>query len=108
MVLFRKLLSLSFLNLSLKKRLVLHHHFGANIRESESHWEEQISSRRLFERWAERARGRRRWRERGRAEFRGVLERWTQRLQRLGSPHTHVLLRERLGPRAFRPPAPSQ
>lgn len=73
MVLFRKLLSLSFLNLSLKKGLVLHHHFGANIRESESHWEEQISSRRLFERWAERARGRRRWRERGRAEFRGVL-----------------------------------
>lgn len=50
MVLFRKLLSLSFLNLSLKKGLVLHHHFGANIRESESHWEEQISSRRLFER----------------------------------------------------------
>lgn len=71
MVLFRKLLSLSFLNLSLKKGLVLHHHFGANIRESESHWEEQISSRRLFERWAERARGLRR--ERGRAEFRGVL-----------------------------------
>lgn len=59
MALFRKLVSLSFVNLSLKRGLVLHthHYFGANTRESESHWEEQISSQRLLKRWAESERG---------------------------------------------------
>lgn len=47
MVLFSKLLlSLSSVNLPLKRGLVLHmhHYFWANICESESHWEVQISS----------------------------------------------------------------
>ena len=47
MVLFRKLFhSLSFVNLPLRRGLAFHthHYFWANIRESESHWEVQISS----------------------------------------------------------------
>lgn len=104
MVFLRKLLSLSFLNLSLKRGLVLHRYFGANIRESESHREEQISSRR--ERGAARQAA---------VEGASVGEQssgafWKRRTSARDSRavHARVLVRERRGPRASRPPAPSQ
>lgn len=109
MVLFRKLLSLSFVNLSLKRGLVwhTHHYFGANIRESESHGKEQISSQRLLKRWEERKRGRQRWEELEESRVQRHSGRDGGNAWDSWEVYTWVLVHERLGLRTFRPPAPS-
>lgn len=101
MVLFRKLfLCLSSLNLPLKRGLVfhMHHYFWANIRESESHWEVQISSNDFFKRWVERERGYEGVEGAWRVEFGEVLEKLEAMPGHAGKSALWVFVHERPGP----------